>query len=97
MKAKQYFEKYGESIWKEAHDSDINADGPIAKMFIEFLSEVKEIIDRRKVKNDNAVMAVISEQNQKWNAVVNMFVKQYGISPIVRDGFAKGIKQQLGI
>ena len=97
MKAKQYFEKYGESIWKEAHDHDIHTDGPIAKMFIEFSSEMKEIINRRNVKTDNAAMAIISEQNQKWNAVVNMFVKQHGISPISRDGFAKGFKQQLGI
>ena len=97
MNAKEYFEKYGEDIWEEAHDPKIRRDGPMAKMFIAFSVEVKEIIKERNVKTDDGLMGIIRSQNQKWNAVVNLFVKQYGVSPIKRDGFWTGWCEQLGI
>lgn len=97
MKAKEYFRKYDEAVWAEAHDPEIHTDGPMAKMFIEFTIEMKEILNKRNVKFDKGVWGVIRDQNEKWNAVMNLFIKKYGETPITRDGFKTGIMQELDI
>ena len=97
MKAKEYFDKYDTLIWEEAHNEAVRNDGPMAQMFIEFSSEMKDIIKQRHIKVDSAVPGVIREQNQKWNAVVNMFEKKYGVSPINRNGFKTAIEKELGV
>ena len=102
MKAKDYFDKYHQQIWEEANammtgTNVVLTDGPMAQMFIEFATEMKDIIKLRNAKTDNAVLAIIAEQNQKWNAVVRLFEKKYGQSPIKRNGFGDGFKKQLGV
>ena len=97
MKAKEYFQKYDEPIWKEAHDPAIHTDGPTAKLYIDFALEMREIIKTRNVQFDRGVFSIIREQNDKWNAICNMFIKKYGVSPISHDGFATAIKKDLGI
>ena len=97
MKAKEYFEKYDEDIWQEAHDPQVKTDGPMAKMFIDFSSEIKDIIKQRNIKSDRAVLALIEELNQKWNAVVRLFEKKYGVSPIKKDGFSIAYRKELDI
>ena len=96
MKAKEYFEKYEGDIIKEAMSGDAKGDGPSAKMLIEFTKEMKQIIEARHVRIDRGVIHVIREQNQKWNAVANLFEKKYGVSPIKRDGFYKVMQKEIG-
>lgn len=93
MKAKDYFEKYDAQVWAEAHAPGIDTNGPTAQMFIEFVAETKQIIEKRHAQTDSAALAVIDEQNQKWNAVSNMFEKKYGESPIHRNGFETALKK----
>ena len=95
MKAKEYFEKYEEGIMDEALETGIHRDGPAAKMLIEFMSEMKQIIEKRHVQFDRGLIPIIREQNQKWNAVVNLFTKKYGDSPIRRDGFYKAMRTEI--
>lgn len=95
MKAKEYFEKYNEAIYKEAQENSVTQDGPMAQMFIAFASEMKQIIKQRRVATDKGALSVINEQNQKWNAVTNLFIQKYGVSPIQRNGFYLGMKTQL--
>lgn len=38
------------------------------------------------VKNE-AVIAVLKEINQKWNAICRMYEKKYGVSPLNYDAF----------
>lgn len=97
MKASEYFEKYNESVWEEAHSPGVQTGGPTAQMYIEFITEARDMIYLRKVKTDRSVLSIVSEQNQKWNAIANMFEKKYGASPIARNGFERGFKAQMGI
>ena len=97
MKAKEYFAKYEEAIWYEAHDPEIKRNGAMAKMFIDFSAEIKSLISQRNIKSDRAISALINELNQKWNAVVGLFEKKYGVSPIKRNGFITAYRKELGI
>ena len=97
MKAKEYFEKYDDDIWKEAHDPAVITDGAFAKLFIDFCTETKLLAEQRKAKSDQSILAIIREQNQKWNAVSNLFEKKYGVSPLNRDGFEIAIKHTMEI
>lgn len=97
MKAKEYFEKYGEGIMEEARSPEIVTDGPMAKMYISFHIEARDMIKQRNVKTDNGLFGIVREMNDKWNAVANLFIKKYGVSPIKRDGFKIGWMQQLNL
>lgn len=87
MKAKDYFLKYDEAIMEEAKRPETKTDGPMAKMYIDFFKETGNIAKQRHVKYDRGLIPVIDEQNKKWNAVVNLFIKKYGVTPIKKDGF----------
>ena len=75
MKAKDYFDKYGEAIQREA--MDCNTETALA-MFVEFCKEVNDITAQRHVKTDRAAIAVIKEVNQKWNKLANLFEADCG-------------------
>lgn len=79
MKAIEYFEKY-----KSTTD-----DLSMYKMLGDFSAEANDIVVNRHCQTDEAFVAVLKEQNQKWNAVVNLFEKNCGVSPIIRNGFLK--------
>lgn len=97
MEARDYFEKYGESIWMEMHGLDsaktslkerMFKDSFTGQMFCDFFNETLRIIDQKHARQDDAaISAVVAEQNQKWNAVVDMFIEQYGETPIKKDGY----------
>lgn len=56
---------------------------------------MKEILAKRHVKYDTGIWGVIKDQNDKWNAVMNLFIKKYGETPIARDGFSIAIMKEL--
>lgn len=97
MKAKEYFALYEEGIMEEAKSPEIITDGPVSKIFIAFNIEARDLIRSRNVKTDNGLFGVIREMNDKWNAVVNLFHKKYGVSPLKRDGFKIGWMSQLNL
>lgn len=55
MKAKEYIEKY---------------DGDIAKIGIALFLEIEKIAKTRSVFSNIAMASIVTEQNQKWNAVL---------------------------
>ena len=75
MKAKDYFDKYGDAIHREAMEG--NTETGLA-MFVEFCKEVKDITAQRHVKTDRAAIAVLKEVNQKWNKLARMFESDTG-------------------
>lgn len=95
MKAKEYFTKYNEAIWNEAREEEFSTSGPTAKMFIEFMTEMKDIINSRNIKTDRGLIGVVQDQNNKWNSVYNMFIKKYGLSPIKYNGFKLGFDAEI--
>lgn len=82
MKAKEYFEKYDRLIVEEYPETKHLTD-----FLIELMREVEKLIDERKCKKADAGVSVIKEVNQKYNAVVALYEKKYGKSPLVRNGF----------
>lgn len=95
MKAKQYFVKYGDAIWKEFQETGENHDDALWKMFREFCMEVKELIELKHVSTDHGLEGIVKEQNEKWNAVGSLFLKVYGLNPLKRDGFQNGFREWL--
>ena len=92
MKAKEYFDKYSKQIIEEARRDE---SATIGKMYMDFVSEMKSMIESRHVKTDDGVIGIIGELNQKWNSIVNMFQTRCGDSPVARNGFAKAIGEQI--
>ena len=84
MKAKDYFTKYEQAL---ASDNSDECSTAIAEMLNEMNSEVQNLLKVRHVKTDAGTFPIFKEMNQKWNAIVRLFEKKYGATPIVKDGF----------
>lgn len=84
MKAKDYFAKYEQALASVNSDECSTA---IAEMLNEMNSEVQNLLKVRHVKTDAGTFPIFKEMNQKWNAIVRLFEKKYGATPIVKDGF----------
>ena len=85
MKAIEYYEQFGERVYQEAVKSSCN--NALSDLVAAFVREMKELIDSRKVQSNRGTVAVIREMNEKWNALVAIFEKRKGDSPIKRNGF----------
>ena len=91
MKAKEYYEQIMAKNPQTA-DEMANAVGDVVDSLNK---EAKEIIKKRNIRRDDAVRAVIREQNNKWNAIVGLFEKKQGISPIRRNAFLDAWVKQM--
>ena len=93
MKAKDYYEQYGEAVLSESYHDGKNDE--LSKLAIAFMREMKEIIDERHIKTDRATVAVIKEQNEKWNALSAIYEKKHGVTPLKRNGFLALMKMEI--
>lgn len=84
MKAKDYFAKYEQALVSSDPEE---CSAAIADMLNEMNSEVQNLMKARHVKTDAGTFPVFKEMNLKWNAIVRLFEKKYGATPIVKDGF----------
>jgi len=84
MKAKEYYELYKLDLMSEKDDKVLKA---ISDLVHEFNKEVTELREIRHVKFDRGMIPILKEMNQKWNAIVRLFQKEYGATPIKPDGF----------
>ena len=86
MKAKEYFDKYKDLIMREVTSESTEFRYP-AELLKEMSMEAQKLVDARHAVRNSAVVAVLKEFNVRWNAVVSMFIKKYGVSPMKKDGF----------
>ena len=93
MKAKDYYEQFGAALLAESYHEEKFDE--LNKLVMAFVREEKEIIESRKMCTDRGAVAVIKEQNEKWNALVAIFEKKHGVSPIVRNGFMILMKSKI--
>ena len=93
MKAKDYYDQYGTAVLAESYHDDQTDE--LSKLVRAFLAEMKEIIAARHVHSDRGTVAVIREQNDKWNALCAIFEKVHGVSPIKRNGFMAFMKHEI--
>ena len=92
MKAKEYYEKYKDQIIGAERDNRTDA---YHRFVIELNEEAKALMESRHVKRDSAFWGVIKEINAKWNAISRMFEKEYGASPLRKNGFLLITKELL--
>lgn len=92
MKAAEYYGKYKDAIISRDEHKSMEA---VCAMVHEMCMETKELTKTRGVKRDSGAVAIIKEINQKYNTVYNMFMKEFGASPIIRDGFLEYWKREI--
>ena len=84
MKAKEYYEKYKLDILSVDQGKYI----PATQNFIqELFAEMQTISKARNVRFDRGLISIMKEQNDKYKAVVRLFEKEFGASPLRLDGF----------
>ena len=84
MKAKEYYEKYKAGLVS----ADEKVSLPAARGIItELMDEIGAVAKARHVQFDRGIIPIFREQNEKYKAVVRLFEKEYGASPIRMDGF----------
>lgn len=85
MEAKEYFEKHYPIVKNESEP--IEQAKRLHDMFLEMADEMQELVKERRIKFDPAFRSLLKEQNQKWNAIANLFAKSE-LGPVVqRNGF----------
>ena len=84
MKARQYFEKHRQEM---TCGDEKKVQAAINQLVLELNDEAKDMLKSRNVYTDRAAVSVLRELNDKYNAVVGLFEKHYGASPLMRDGY----------
>jgi hypothetical protein len=92
MRAREYFNKYQPKIM--TLDPAISKQAGIDLMR-DMATETFDTIRAKNAESDDAVYAIINKQNDKWNNIVGMFVKKFGMSPLRQDYFRKLLMMQL--
>ena len=92
MKAREYYTKYKERI--ASTDDKVSLQG-VCDMICELSSEAKEMITKRNIRTNRGSISVLRELNDKYNAICRMFEKEYGASPIKKDGFMSYWRNQI--
>ena len=94
MKAKDYYEQYGAAVLAESYHECKYEE--LTKLVNAFNKEMLTIIADRKIQSDRGAVAVIKEQNAKWNALIAIFEKKHeGVTPLKRNGFLEFMKAQI--
>lgn len=84
MKAKQYFEKHQQEM---TCGDEKRVQAAINQLVLELNDEAKDMLKARNVNTDRAALSILRELNDKYNAVIGLFEKHYGASPLMRDGY----------
>jgi len=84
MKAKEYLEKFEKEL---PEVGDTQATTNLINMFV---GEIKDLIDVRHASSEEAVVSILRELNQKWNALSRLDKKRR-FKP---NGFIKFVKHR---
>jgi len=101
MKAKEYAKELHEKIKgiadEHGHDEiavDL-AEKAVLAVYGKFLKEGKDIVRQRNSTSDDAVLAVIKEQSQKWAAFARAYNKLVNKTYIKENGFKDFISKDM--
>ena len=83
MKAIEYYSKYHDVLL------DDNDTAGVAAMVGELIAETQSLLKQRRCRRPSAIVSVIKEHNQKFNAINNIFEQKDGASPLKHDGYIK--------
>lgn len=80
MTAKEYYSRYETRLaahydekGKLVMDDQEDAHKAAQELLMAFMQETKHIIEKRKLRNDRSVMALVNEMNNKWNSLCACF------------------------
>ena len=93
MKAQDYFDQYGESVYSEAMETA--GTGALTNLLKAMLQECLDMARQRNIRRFIGLESIIREQNDKWNAFARIFNNHYGEEIILKDGFATWFKYEL--
>jgi hypothetical protein len=82
LKAIEYANKYNEGLTSPDENKRNEA---IDGLIMDFMDELKQIMEARHISKNSGAVAVIKELNQKWNAVN----RKLSIPVLNEDGFKK--------
>jgi hypothetical protein len=85
MKAKEYYTQCRDGLRSTDPDEFRKASGDL---LFGMMYEMQQILKARHAQYNSAAIAAIKEFDQKYNAVVSLFEKEYGNAPIERNGFS---------
>ena len=83
-KAKEYYELYKVDLMDQER-----ANQALYDLIKDLNDEVMELQKIRHVKFDRGLIPILKKTNQKWNAIVRLFEKEFGTSPVKPDGFKR--------
>ena len=86
MKAIDYYEKYKDNL---CSDKECEIQEAIINLVHDFSKEASDLSIKRQISRPSGLVAILDEQNQKWNALYHIFEVKYGKAPINRDGFRR--------
>lgn len=86
MKAKEYYILVKEAIDGQKADE---LKTVASEIILNMNDEVEELCKKRHVQFDRGIFPIIKEMNDKWNVIVRLVEKDYGQSPLLRDGYKK--------
>lgn len=97
MKAKDYLLQFEPIFYPNGKLPKEQPSGDeIFQLFMAFSEEFEVICKERKINSDKAATAVIKELNQKWNALIKLFLAKYKWSPVREDAFINHWERELG-
>ena len=85
MKAIEYYEQYRPIFCRAIPVEQLEMH--VIELFEDFNEEAYALSITRKAVKPESWRAILKEQNDKWNALVRIFQKKDGISPIKENGF----------
>ena len=85
MKAKEYYVQCRDGLMSTDRDVFIEA---ARVLLYGMMKEMQQVLIARHAQSDSAAISAVKEFEQKYNAVVSLFEKEFGKSPIKRDGFS---------
>ena len=86
MKAKDYLEEFGQQLIDSENDADKSQE-LLDQLVSRFNADMYETLEKRHIRVDKGVAPLLKEFNDKWNALVSLMEKEYGHSPIARNGY----------
>lgn len=84
MKAIEYYDKYKDALLTSNPDEFINSAN---ELMSELWDEMQNLIDKRNVKKNDSLIAIVKEINQKYNSIISRFDKDGKKSPLKRNAF----------
>ncbi len=93
MKAKDYFNREIAEARMAIEKQENNLlDDVTYRIYMDFKTELQEILKKRNVKIDRGFVSAVKELNAKWNSLAGLFEKELGVPILHKDGFKNAMQ-----